>query len=470
MSENIVNALHAVRKNGKWYVGGDGVSSWNDLEDRPFGEESVTGEIKIEYDGDQTGKIVIQYGETALVKVSDLTPEPSELIGGTASFGEDTATISAYMIDDVRAEGVPLAIVADLLFIVYSPLLDSGVTEAGMYVVDIGLAASLQYTGTITNITKIDPKYLPDDIGNGSLPEATADDDGKVLTVKDGQAVWVEPSCDADGNHVDPKYPNLIYTYQHTGNVETYVTGVDVSTGVFTSPGHGLANNATVVVTVDVPYNIGQPYNVLPTGLTLGDSSSNITSSTLYYVNVIDENSFTLSLTSGGDAVSLTANAKMDVTKFHFEQVPSGIEMEIQNVDAEACLIVVKGKVYNSFRWVRPSNTVTFDTGTGLGNRTGGMGYDTNMGVDSYGSCNLGRPGYNYTYATVEIKTMGNQLAYQVNNEDYVVYSEAGAPTFKHSRKYYNLRLTSDLIENIRMYGTTQGGFFNGTTVEVYTK
>ena len=56
-------------------------------------------------------------------------------------------------------------------------------------------------------------------------------------------------------------------------------------------------------------------------------------------------------------------------------------------------------------RWIRPSNAEVF--GTGLGNQMGGIGYDANMGTDSYGSCYFGRPGFNYVYGTIEIKMLG---------------------------------------------------------------
>lgn len=143
-----------------------GVNSWNDLEDRPFYEETVTGEVVIEYDGDSTGKVVIPMGEDVqMVKVSDLTPEPSELIGGTATVGEDSVTITEDMVMDVRSQGLPAAVVihetvGELFCIFYSPFADAGITETGIYFVDMGVAASLKYTGTATNIKKLDPKFL----------------------------------------------------------------------------------------------------------------------------------------------------------------------------------------------------------------------------------------------------------------------------------------------------------------------
>ena len=298
----------------------------------------------------------------------------------------------------------------------------------------------------------------------GGMPEIgdieTPTDSKFIMRDADGNLVAVNP--------VDPRYPNLAYSYTHSGNKEVYATAVDIGTGVFTAPGHGFTDNTVVVVTVDAPNNIGMPYSFLPKGLLLfEDASSNVKSSMQYYVKVVDEDSFSLATASDGAAVTFTTNSTMDLTKFHFEVIPSNMELEIQDLNAKACLIVVKGKVLNSFRWVHATNRIAFGSN---GNRTGGIGYDLVLGVDSYGSCNLGRPGNNYMYSTVEIKVTGNQQAYQVNNNDYVVYSEANVPTFKHVRQYFHMQLTSDLIEGVKLYGDTNAGLFNGTTVEVYTK
>ena len=57
--------------------GGAGVSSWNDLTDKPFGEETTT----IEWDGNTEG--LVNVPTTPYFKVSDLAPAYEEIIGGT---------------------------------------------------------------------------------------------------------------------------------------------------------------------------------------------------------------------------------------------------------------------------------------------------------------------------------------------------------------------------------------------------
>lgn len=131
------------------------------IKNRPFYEETVTGEVVIEYDGDSTGKVVVPMGEDAqMVKVSDLTPEPSELIGGIGIVNGESMTITEDMVMDGRTEGLPAVVVADVMFVFYSPFAAAGVTETGVYFADMGVAATLKYTGTVTNIKKLDPKFL----------------------------------------------------------------------------------------------------------------------------------------------------------------------------------------------------------------------------------------------------------------------------------------------------------------------
>lgn len=295
--------------------------------------------------------------------------------------------------------------------------------------------------------------------------------DGFMQKVQDGSVAGRGLEIDQNGvlQNTVLGYSKKIYSYTHTGNKEAHVTAVDIATGVFTSANHGLSTNDLVSVTMNPPHNIGLPYDHLPGGLLLSaDYTNNSKSAKTYFVRVVDANSFTLMDPTDATDVVLTENSKMDLTKFHFELVPGGMELELTGLNLQECLIVVKGKIYNSFRWVHPTNRVPF--GTGDGNKTGGVSYDLQTGSDNYGSSNLGRPGYNYHYSTVEIKTMGNKQAYQYNDQSHVVYTDANIPQFKHTRQYYHMQLTSDTIEGIKMYGNTNGGFYNGTTVEVYAR
>lgn len=61
-------------------TGTGGVTSWNDLTDKPFGEESVI----IEWDGNTEGRDAFEFDtETIYYKVSDVVPSREELVGHT---------------------------------------------------------------------------------------------------------------------------------------------------------------------------------------------------------------------------------------------------------------------------------------------------------------------------------------------------------------------------------------------------
>ena len=323
---------------------------------------------------------------------------------------------------------------------------------------------SNKYESALTAVKKGNTWFIS---GSPDVPQRDAPTGSKyVMLDADGNLIASDP--------VDIQYPTLRYTYEHSGNKEIHVTAVDNSTGTFTAVAHGLAQNDIVVATVHYPYNIAMPYDHLPKGLKLCVLyNSNVESAQKYYVQVVDADHFQLRLPPAegeteGALVTFTTNTKMDVTKFHFEQVPTGVELEIADLDCKECLIVVRGKIMNSFRFVRPTNMIPYGTGSGI--RTGGVGLDSINSTDNSGSCNLGVIGYNFTYSTLEFKVMEHNQLYQVNNHDYAVYSDAGVSYYKHERQYYHMNLTSDVIEGIKMYGDKAGGFFNGTTVEVYTR
>ncbi len=145
--------------------GAGGVSSWNDLQDKPFYDETYTGTMVFQYDGDPTGKTTVTIPDNGtLVKTSDWTAEPSDLIGATGTFGGQSMVITAEMVQDMRGFGMPIAVVAESLYIVYSPCTVEGIItfpESGTYIADIGVSASLVFTGTVTRVKTLDPKYLP---------------------------------------------------------------------------------------------------------------------------------------------------------------------------------------------------------------------------------------------------------------------------------------------------------------------
>ena len=181
-----------------------GAKSWNDLTDKPFGDETVT----IEWDGDSTGKVTVLDGQ--LVKVSDLTPEPTELIGGTIAEYLGGGHSREYPIteedlEDNRAYGVPVLIVEGMtttgFYVAYEPFsttldgVDITVTEPGVYFINyrsLGLDLYIKQL-TYNSIKKLDPKFLPEGVGGG-LPTleftTTFTSESTELTAEETAAVF----------------------------------------------------------------------------------------------------------------------------------------------------------------------------------------------------------------------------------------------------------------------------------------
>lgn len=110
MDQGIIDAhdrLDELEKNG----GGDQTVSWNDLDDKPFYDESVT---IVDWNGDTTGLEYIEadvFGDGTLYpimyKVSDSTFTKEEVIGATlvATSGGETikGTITADIIEEITS-------------------------------------------------------------------------------------------------------------------------------------------------------------------------------------------------------------------------------------------------------------------------------------------------------------------------------------------------------------------------------
>ena len=106
-----------------------------------------------------------------------------------------------------------------------------------------------------------------------------------------------------------------VATYTHTSNTEIVVSAVDVNTETFTSAGHGLANGDIIFPTLNFDAGAVYPLQVYAGGMT----------QVMHYIVNKTDNTFQLSLTSGGAAINLTDNVLMDLTKWHFESIVNEI-------------------------------------------------------------------------------------------------------------------------------------------------
>lgn len=272
-------------------------------------------------------------------------------------------------------------------------------------------------------------------------------------------------ALDDDGvlHNTKPGYGTLIYSYTHAANREIHAEALDLATGVFTSTGHELTSNQTVFVAVHAPYHLGKPYDCLPGGLILGNPTGN--NAKQYYVNVVDENSFTISEKSGEAAVTFTSVSGMDLSKFHFECKESQ-KVALSNLpDFDACKVVINGRIGTVYRYVVPSPSVKYS------GKMGGAGYDcfsASYQSEIYGGVHLGASGgHGSELAEMEIRMIRPGHILIKTNEDVLAYDQTNAAKAQHNRKYTHWNTNATAINKITF---DEGQFFNGTTVEVYVE
>lgn len=183
---------------------GGGVTSYNDLKDRPFYEETevVNEPLNITWDGNTEGRVVIDEegnGEVLSCKVSDLilTDEQIKKCWVTILGGSGTNTLPVE--GDVWENAVAGGWVTEHITAVQTVLVVRkagaelfGVTypEAGIYFTSFPndkeytheLYSEEPIEQTKTVVHKLDKKYLPDDVGGGMFVVEVDWDADKVIT------------------------------------------------------------------------------------------------------------------------------------------------------------------------------------------------------------------------------------------------------------------------------------------------
>jgi hypothetical protein len=123
---------------------------------------------------------------------------------------------------------------------------------------------------------------------------------GQVLTTDGlGGRSWSTISGNSD---------QFIFSYVFNGNAEYYPTALDIATGTFTLNNHGLANNTRIFGTINLNQIGVDLATILPT---------NLVYTTEYFVVNATQNTFQISTTSGGSALTFTTTG--DLTRWHFE-------------------------------------------------------------------------------------------------------------------------------------------------------
>lgn len=203
---------------------GGGAISWNDLTDKPFGEE---GRAPITWDGNIEGLPAITINGTPLVyKVSDvIILTHRELVGATFTMSDGTTdTLDEANLGgaEILDENKGVTIIGELYMLSVSDIdltknlfaesfgndITVDIPETGTYFVyspNFGYMSSLEFPG---GIKTLDEKFIPDTIARVSpnpvsIDFSAFDTEGKIIEIfADSSTRTTTMEFDADGNPI----------------------------------------------------------------------------------------------------------------------------------------------------------------------------------------------------------------------------------------------------------------------------
>lgn len=160
-----------------------GVTSWNGLEDKPFGEEIkvVNEPLNITWDGNTEG--LVSSSDGWLWKISDAVLTNEQIKSATITAGSESVSLSNVWEQLIVGEDVVCA--EGFAFCRKSGASDGYSTypEAGIYSIskDGAFVSSITTTEPVeqtkTVVKPIDEKYLPDSVKGGGTASAIPDDE-----------------------------------------------------------------------------------------------------------------------------------------------------------------------------------------------------------------------------------------------------------------------------------------------------
>lgn len=152
--------------------------------------------------------------ENAVFKVSDAVPTLDDIHRGFSFTISDnngnkvsTVPIPVETASEITMNDSGIISYSNYVYVLTQSITESDVTypigvylrrDENYYISSLTINGYNGFVSTETKVVKIDPKYLPDDIsggGSGSgLPEVSADDNGKSVSVVDGEWIVKKPS------------------------------------------------------------------------------------------------------------------------------------------------------------------------------------------------------------------------------------------------------------------------------------
>ena len=266
---------------------GGGVTSWNDLEDKPFGE--VEGQTVIEWDGNTENRDYCSVGGLAYYKVSDSIPDVSEIVNHTIAFGNHPlADTGDYLVNDAEVIVHSGGYKIDCVIVVQNTSMEisgnrytfpSTGTYFGLNTDNGAFVKRFEY-GNYT-IQTIDEKYIPDTIARKSDIHTSWND----LTDKPFMQESVNDTIEWDGT-TDGRDSVTVGSYGYCKvcdlpSDDIVVTSLTTSKGMTMSAG---GSNFTVTEGDGATNYANGVIVVKRTTFTLNDTEYTVPSTGLYFM------------------------------------------------------------------------------------------------------------------------------------------------------------------------------------------
>lgn len=239
---------------------------------------------------------------------------------------------------------------------------------------------------------------------------------------------------------------NPVKAYTHTTNLEVAISSVDTLTDTFTCNNHGLNNGDRIYPVMN--YNSGNIYPIdkYPGGISYVAYPG-------YYVVNKTANTFQLSLTNGGAAIDITANANLDLTKWHFEKIPDDnlILSDIPSLYKIKAVIKGRSLQSGSTGYILPNSLASAQEWMKPGTSTFTYGYTNLIGDISIDGV--------VTIDFADILTE-NIRGLAVKSSTASANTATFVNTMINSPKYRNTQITSLLFANWALA--------NRSTIEIY--
>ncbi len=271
--------------------------------------------------------------------------------------------------------------------------------------------------------------------------------DEKMKELSDGKADLDEGRLPLEQFPKDVVYNKLIAEYTHSGNPEIHLESVDVDTNTFYCTGHGLSNGNIIWATLNEGVGGVYPPVVFPGNLPMQTSG--------YFVVNATSDSFQVSTTPGGAARDITANATMDLSKWHFEGLNGFYTVNVNLPDEyQKVKVEMKGKsLQHAYMYVLPDG-LFYDNKWYRDNTIGYPRFEPHgsiwerytVDIDYSGRLTISAIGSSIRYSTTSVNVIARNNHMIVRLQDSDISFDSVQFKFLTPANGYNIKIYSNEI------------------------